>query len=148
MTTVLKPVVGVILSLIVVGGVLAIAGEAATPRTIELTIEHSRYLDPDGDPLGTIEVADGETVRFVVHNGDPIAHELIAGDLTTQLEHEAGTDRHHDGAHGAVSVGPGATAETTHTFTGAGTDTATHWVGCHLPRHWDYGMRVPVAVTR
>lgn len=148
MTGVLRPVVAVALGLILVGGVRAITAGGAAPRTIELTVEHSRYLDAGGDPLGAIEVADGETVRFVVHNGDPIAHELIAGDLATQLEHEAGTDRHHDGAHGAVTVPAGATAETTHTFRSAGSGPATHWVGCHLPGHWDHGMRIPVVVSR
>lgn len=144
MTTLLRPAVAVVLALILVGAVQAVAGRGAQVRTVELVIEHSRYLAADGGPLDILRVQSGQRVHFVVHNRDPIAHELIAGDLATQQGHETGTDRHHDGAHGAVTVAPGATAETTHVFTDAG----TQWIGCHLPGHWDYGMRLPVHVTR
>lgn len=137
-----RPAIALALALVLTGVAQAVAGSDG-PRTIELVVEHSTYLDTDGQPAGTITVADGETVRFVVRNDDPIGHELVAGDLATQDGHETGTDRHHDGAHGAVSVGPGRTAETVHTFVGTG----TQWVGCHLPGHWDHGMRIPVDVT-
>lgn len=143
MTALLRPAVAVVLGIVLIGAVQAVADRPGQVRTVELVIEHSRYLGADGQPVETLEVGDGATVRFVVHNRDPIAHELIAGDLQTQQRHESGTDRHHDGAHGAVSVAAGATAETVHTFTGTG----THWVGCHLPGHWDYGMRLPVRVA-
>lgn len=125
---------------------LALQTWSGGPRTVHVVIEHSRFLLPDG--ATALQVVDGQTVRFVVDNRDPIDHELIAGPLATQLRHEAGTDRHHDGAHGAVSVPAGATATTEHTFR-AGADaprpgTAVAWLGCHLPGHWDHGMRLPV----
>lgn len=144
MNTSVRPVIAIALALglVVVGATQALTDRGPQTRTVELVIEHSRYVDADGRPIDAISVDEGETVRFVVHNRDPIDHEAIAGDLGTQRGHEAGTDRHHDGAHGAVSVPAGATGETTHTFTGGG----TQWVGCHLPGHWDHGMRVPVAV--
>lgn len=138
-STVLRPVLALALGLVLIGVAQAVAGSGGT-RTVELVVEHSRYLDTAGRPVGEIAVRDGETVRFLVRNDDPITHELIAGDLVTQEGHENGTDRHHDGAHGAVTVRPGETAETVHTFAGRG----THWVGCHLPGHWDHGMRIPV----
>lgn len=144
MTAVVRSAVAVVLALILVGAAQAVVGRGSQVHTVELVIEHSRYLDADGGVLDTIEVPDGERVRFVVHNRDPITHELIAGDLATQRGHETGTDRHHDGAHGAVTVAPDATAETTHVFSDAG----THWIGCHLPGHWDYGMRLPVTTSR
>lgn len=139
---ILRPAIALALGLILLGVVQAVAGSDGV-RTVELVVEHSTYLDREGRPMGTIRVEDGETVRFVVRNDDPITHEVIAGDLATQEGHENGTDRHHDGAHGAVTVAPGQTAETVHTFVGDG----TQWVGCHLPGHWDHGMRIPVEIT-
>lgn len=125
---------------------LALRTASGGPRTVHVVIEHSRFLLPDGAPA--LQVDDGETVRFVVDNRDPIDHELIAGPLATQLRHEAGTDRHHDGAHGAVSVPAGTTARTEHTFHSDPDDpdpgSAVAWLGCHLPGHWDHGMRLPV----
>lgn len=143
MTTVARGAIALVLGLVLVGAVQAVVGGSSRTPTVELVVEHSAFLHADGTPLEELQVTAGDTVRFVVHNRDPIAHELIAGDLATQERHEAGTDRHHDGAHGAVTVPAGGTAETTHTFAASG----TYWVGCHLPGHWDYGMRVPVRVT-
>lgn len=144
MTAVMRSAVAIAVGVILVGATQAVAGQGSGVRTIELVIEHSRYLTADGGTLDGLEVSGGQRVRFVVHNRDPITHELIAGDLATQQGHETGADRHHDGAHGAVTVEPGATAETTHVFTDAG----SHWIGCHLPGHWDHGMRLPVQVNR
>ena len=81
-------------------------------------------------------------MRFIVHNTDPIEHELIVGDEATQHIHEVGTDALHRGP-GAVSVAPGTTAETTYTFPRSG----TLLYGCHLPGHWAYGMRGTIAIT-
>lgn len=144
MTAVMRAVVAVALGVILVGATQGVTGQGDGVHTIQLVLEHSRYLAADGGSLDGLEVPSGQRVRFVVHNRDPITHELIAGDLATQQGHETGTDRHHDGAHGAVTVGPGATAETTHVFT----DVGSQWIGCHLPGHWDHGMRLPVEVTR
>ena len=85
----------------------------------------------------------GATVRFVVHNSDPIEHEFIVGDQATQDRHEVGTDPLHQGP-GAVSVRPESTAETISTF-----PTTGHlFFGCHLPGHWAYGMRGTIAITK
>ena len=106
------------------------------PETVVITVHHSTFVP------STVRVRPGATVRFVVHNTDPIEHELIVGDESTQHIHEVGTDALHQGP-GAVSVAPGATAETTYTFPGAG----TLLYGCHLPGHWAYGMRGTIAIT-
>ena len=37
-----------------------------------------------------VHVKAGSTVRFVVHNDDPILHELIIGPPDVQQRHEAG----------------------------------------------------------
>lgn len=110
-------------------------GSASSGQTIEITIEHSRFVP------ATVEVDEGSIVTFVIRNDDPIAHEFVLGDENVQLAHEKGTDRRH-GAPGQVSVPAGATRTTTFTFaTGEDLEFA-----CHLPGHYDHGMRGAVEV--
>lgn len=115
-------------------------GEAATDsdervdRTIEIDM-----VDIAFEP-GEIEVAAGETVRFVFTNRGEIAHDAFLGDSGAQDEHaEAMADDH--GGHGdddeGVTVEPGETAEIVHTF---GADDEGLIIGCHQPGHYDAGM--------
>lgn len=83
-------------------------------------------------------------VRFVVHNADPIDHELIVGDLGLQERHEKGTEPAHGDRPGEVTAPAGETVSTTVTFADAG----TAYFACHLPGHYAYGMRGIVRVTR
>ena len=114
-------------------GCSARAGEG--DERVTITIEHSRF-----EP-GHMSFEPGQTVEFVVVNGDPIDHELIIGPPDVQTAHELGTEPHHGARDGEVSVAVGAEASTTYT--------ATRPVefACHLPGHYPYGMRgklVPV----
>lgn len=106
-------------------------------RTIEIDIEHSRFV-PD-----RIDVRAGERVRFVIRNGDPIDHEFILGDEEVQRIHEEGTEADHGTVPGEVSVGALEAAQTTYTFGAPGTLV----FGCHLPRHYGYGMRGEVRIN-
>jgi uncharacterized cupredoxin-like copper-binding protein len=117
------------------GGVtwLVAPGGPTGPRTIAITAHHSRF---EGD---RITVKPGSTVRFVVHNADPIDHEFIIGPPATHELHEKGTPHFHTGAvPGEISVPAGATVETTWTFGPSGSPSVAY--GCHLAGHWDYGM--------
>lgn len=111
------------------------SGPAADDRVIEIGIEHSAF-----DPV-RIEVEEGESVTFVVENGDPIDHEFILGDDEVQQMHEEGMDKRHDGP-GQISVPAGESREITYTFEEAG----MLIYGCHVPGHYDYGMRGAVEV--
>lgn len=113
-----------------------VPGAEARERTVEITIRHSRFSLP------RLAVDRGSTVRFVVHNRDPIAHELIVGDEHVQLVHENGTERHHGARPGEVSVPPGTTRSTTFTFS----ETGRLLFGCHLPGHYAYGMRGVITI--
>ena len=113
------------LALTVLGG-----GTGEAVQTVELTAQHSRF-SPE-----VVHVRPGTTVRFVVRNLDPIDHELIVGDDAVQEVHERGTEAHHGARPGEASVPAGATAVTEFTV---GRDDVPF--GCHLPGHWDYGMR-------
>ena len=87
----------------------------------------------------TTSVVAGSTVRFVIHNVDPIDHEFIIGPPETHDIHERGEPHFHTGAvRGEVTVPAGATVETTWTFGQAGSPDVAY--GCHLAGHWDYGM--------
>jgi len=127
----------VLVLLVPLGGCASGAGAGPSADTVELTIRHSAFVP------SALEVRPGATVRFVVRNLDPIAHELIIGAQDVQDLHERGTETHHGDRPGEVSVAAGATAETTYTFPPAG----TVLLGCHLPGHWDYGMRGEVRVA-
>jgi uncharacterized cupredoxin-like copper-binding protein len=118
-----------------------LVGAAATSRgaaaranagTIRITIHYSEF-----EP-GEIAVEPGEAVRFVIRNTDPIDHEFILGDERVQLVHEEGTEAHHDPRPGEVSVPAGETVVTTYTFPKI---TGALIFGCHLPGHYDFGMR-------
>ena len=130
----------VVLAIGTVAGVTAFAlpTDAAEPRTIEVVMRYSRF-----EPA-TIEVEPGETVRFVVRNDDPIDHEFILGDREVQRVHERGTEAYHPPRPGEISVAPLETAETTYTFPAS---SGSLILGCHLPGHYDYGMRAEVRIA-
>lgn len=121
------------------------AGDDAT-RTVEVNMVDIAF-EPD-----TLEVAAGETVRFVFANTGDVAHDAFIGDEAAQAGHEqemrqADSDE-HDGAHDddaedAVTVEPGDSGELTYTFAGAG----TLEIGCHQEGHYDAGMKITVEVA-
>jgi uncharacterized cupredoxin-like copper-binding protein len=129
-----------LLALVAVSALAACAAPAGGApdgeQTVTLTARWSRFA-PE-----RLEVPAGTTVRFVVRNEDPIAHELIVGDEAVQDVHEKGTEAHHGERPGEVSVPAGATVETTFRFDRRG----TVLFGCHLPGHWAYGMRGTIEV--
>ena len=129
-----------------VGGFLAVwlllaAGacspEASGETSVDLGIRFSRF-NPDH-----YEFAVGTTVTFVVTNRDPIDHELIIGDERVQRIHEEGTEAHHGAKPGEISIPAGGTRSTTYTFDEPG----RVLMGCHLPGHYDFGMRGDIEVS-
>jgi uncharacterized cupredoxin-like copper-binding protein len=117
------------------GGVtwLVASGGAGGPTTIAITAHHSRF-EPD-----RIAVRPGATVRFVVHNSDPIDHEFIIGPPAVHELHERGIPHVHTGiVPGEITVPAGATVETSWTFGPSGSPAVAY--GCHLAGHWAYGM--------
>ena len=122
-------------------GVSAASGGAAdrpTEGAVDMTIHYSRF---DAE---TIVVEPGQRVRFVIRNTDPIDHEFILGDAEVQRVHEDGIEAHHALRPGEVSVPAGETVVTTYTFP----ETAGELIfGCHLPGHYDFGMRGNVTIA-
>jgi len=105
--------------------------------TVEMDIEHSLYTPTE------LRVVEGTRVRFVVVNGDPIAHELIVGPADVHARHAQGTEAEHPSIPGEVSVGAELTAVTTFTFD----DPGTFEFACHLPGHYEFGMHGEVEVV-
>ena len=112
-------------------GAPAAAQSEPGAREIRIVVRYSRF-EPD-----RVEVAPGETARFILENADPIDHEFIVGDARVQLVHEEGTEAHHGSRPGEISVPAGTTRSTTVTFGGSPTFTL---FGCHFPGHYRYGM--------
>lgn len=114
------------------------AGAAPAEDTRTITIRHSSF------GLNRLTVQRGDTVTFVVHNRDPIDHELIIGDEGVQARHEEGRQRlHHGAVAGEISVPSGTTRSTTYSFDEAG----TVFFACHLPGHYDFGMHGEIDVV-
>ncbi len=92
----------------------------------------------------------GDVVRFDFTNTGAAPHEALIGDLHVQDEHEeamaAGEGHHDDGHHGDLSMialEPGESGSFVHEFTEAG----EFWLGCHVPGHWNAGMKTRITVT-
>ena len=113
------------------------SSEGPGDTSVEVNIRFSRF-NPDH-----LEFPVGATVRFVVINKDPIDHEFIIGDERVQQVHEEGTETHHGARPGEISIPAGETRSTSYTFSEEG----TLLIGCHLPGHYDFGMRGDIEVS-
>ncbi|MEX2587555.1 MAG: hypothetical protein WD602_06120 [Actinomycetota bacterium] len=135
---------GVILTLLLAAGAFfALAAATGEPagsgqpgRTVEVSMQHSRFL------LDETTFMAGETVTFVLRNRDPIDHEFILGDEALQLGHETGTEPYHDEIPSEVTVPALSTVSTTVEMPHYG----PLIIGCHLPGHYGYGMRTQITV--
>ena len=119
----------------------ALSAERAD-RHIEIRINHS------GFDARSVTVAQGETVEFTIVNDDPIDHEFIVGDDAVQRAHELGTEAYHADRPTEITVPAGTTRTTVIDFDAdSGLALAQPlFFGCHLPRHYDYGMKGVVRV--
>lgn len=121
-----------------VGGTSEVGGDV---RTIEISALDELAFDP-----ASVEVAVGETVRFVVTNEGSAEHEFIVGNAELQMEHEGQMAGGHDGAdsgYPALTLEPGQTMEATVTFDEPG----QLLYGCHVPGHFDGGMVGTITIS-
>ncbi len=97
-----------------------------------------------------VEVAAGETVRFVVTNTGNTMHDFTLGTPAVQRAHRRemaelmsqGGMRHHDDPN-AVMLKPGETKALTWTFE----KTETFLFGCNVPGHFEAGMKGDIAIV-
>jgi uncharacterized cupredoxin-like copper-binding protein len=122
-------------------------GSASPPpsvRIVELSMDGMRFT-PE-----RVEVRLHDTVRFMVSNPEDIPHEVFIGSEAEQLVHRA--------AH--ASIAPQEQADVPHYGYGTyipawGTGQFEYrfdasdevMIGCHLPGHWEAGMKALIVVT-
>jgi len=119
-----------------------IAGDPkAVTRTIEIRMTDRMRFTPN-----RIEVAQGETIRFVHHNGGKIMHEFVLGTKKELDEHAAlmlkFPGMEHDEPYMA-HVGPAKRGEIVWTFNRSG----EFDFACLIPGHYQAGMVGKVRVV-
>lgn len=133
------------------GGSDPAGGSSGEPRTVEVSMTDMAYTP------ASLDVAAGETVRFVFRNDGAVRHEAVFGNQAQQEAHHeemAEMGGSHDGMDmgsmphdemtelHSVIVEPGETVELTHTFETSG----PMMIGCHEPGHWEAGMKMTIDV--
>jgi uncharacterized cupredoxin-like copper-binding protein len=121
------------------------AGRPGNPknisRTIKITALDIRYDKPE------IRVKAGETIKFVVSNAGKLRHEFTIGDMDQQREHAEMMKQMPDMVHedaNTLTLEPGETKNLVWQFTKAGSLEAA----CHIPGHYEAGMKSRVVVGR
>ncbi|HEV7811046.1 MAG TPA: hypothetical protein VGO64_10630, partial [Candidatus Limnocylindrales bacterium] len=124
-------------------------GSSATPREVNIVLKDWIFLP---DP---VDVVPGETVLLHVVNGGLEIHELVIGDQSVQDAWEAAELKTIDAPPGptpAVSVPPevsglrvvvpsGQRVDVDWTVPPTSPGVRQLLLGCHIPSHWQKGMR-------
>jgi uncharacterized cupredoxin-like copper-binding protein len=113
--------------------------EAKVDRTIEVLAQDSLRFEPQ-----SLEVSEGETIKFVITNEGDDLHEFVLGDPDYQEEHAQEMEGDHAMASGPnqVELEAGATQEIIWTFSGA----EEVLYACHEPGHYEGGMIGTISV--
>jgi len=111
------------------------AGDAKKAvRTVRIDMSDRMRFMP-----ASLTIKQGETVRFIVHNGGKVMHEMVIGKLKNLKEHAELMKKYpameHDDPFGA-HVAPGKTGTIVWQFTKAG----DFHFGCLEPGHFEAGM--------
>ncbi len=132
-----------------------IAGSSTAPREVNIVLKDWIFLP---DP---VDVVPGETVLLHVVNGGLEIHELVIGDQAVQDAWEAAELATVDAPPGptpAVSVPPdvagirvvvpsGQRVDVTWAVPSSAAVVSALLLGCHIPSHWEKGMRATVVVA-
>ena len=126
---------------------------AKVTRTIEVVATDNAFS------LKSLDVRDGETVRFVVRNDGRDPHELTIGTVAEHAEHrnamKAMLEQMKKGGHaghsmsemaheGGVWVDPGKSTSFVWTFA----RTADLEFACNIPGHYEDGMKGPIRFVK
>ena len=110
-------------------------------REIKMAALDAMRYDP-----ASITVKAGETIRFVVTNAGQLHHEFIIGDTNEQEEHaemmrKMPNMKHED--NNTLTLAPGETKTLLWEFEKGG----EFEIACHVPGHYEAGMRGKVSVS-
>jgi len=130
------------------------AGVPGAPREVNLIAKDYSFLPP------TLDLVPGETIVLHVINGGLEVHEAIIGDEAVQDAWEqaeaevagappgptpqVGVPPEVSGLRIVVRSGERVDVSWTAPAADAGGTPPALVVGCHIPGHWDLGMRIPV----
>jgi uncharacterized cupredoxin-like copper-binding protein len=109
--------------------------------TINVDMADTMRFTPD-----RLEVKQGETVKFVVHNRGKLMHEMVLGTEAELRRHAEMMKKHPGMEHEEpymAHVSPGKQETLAWTFTRPG----TFMYGCLIPGHWEAGMKGTIVVT-
>ena len=122
------------------------AGKAGNPGSIDVTVNVTS-LDAMRYEPATFTFKRGQTVKFVVTNKGQLAHEFGIGTLSEQEEHaqmmKSMPDMKHDDPN-VITIEAGQTNSLVWQFTNAG----SFVIGCHVPGHYQAGMKAIVTVRK
>jgi len=128
------------------GHVVSRAGQPGKAGQVTHTIR-VQALDAMRYAPDELTVKSAQTVRFIVTNVGKMRHEFAIGDAEEQRRHaemmKEMPDMKHDEGN-AISLEPGETKELIWRFAKRGKVE----VACHLPGHYEAGMRAIVTVAR
>lgn len=145
-----------VLSVLVLAALVAAGcanGDSKTTSEPAMVVKIT-MLDNKYEP-NQVTVPKGREVTFEFTNQGTVAHEALVGDEQAQMDHaqemmsSTSTDSgdmggmHHSGADSAITVKPGKSDSITTTFDKAG----TLLIGCHVPLHYEQGMKATVKVS-
>lgn len=131
-----------------------VPGTVDAPREVNLVLKDYQFIPQ------VLDLAPGETVLFHIVNGGLTVHEAIIGDAATQRaweEAEAANADPPPGPTPAVTVPVG--MDGFRVVVGSGERRDIRWtvpivvpepllLGCHIPGHWEKGMRAPIRLVR
>lgn len=117
------------------------AGDPAkATRTIRIGMDDAMHFTP-----GDLEIRKGQTVRFVVHNGGALMHEMVIGSMKELMAHAELMRKfpgmEHDEPYMA-HVAPGRRQDLVWQFTRAG----EFYYACLIPGHLEAGMIEKITV--
>ena len=125
------------------GGYFGHPGKAdAVNRTVALNAGDDMRFQP-----GKLAVKAGETIRFVVRNTGKVRHEFMLGGAAEQAEHAKMMQQMPGMVHeepNALTLEPGQEKKLIWRFTEPG-DVE---FACHVPGHYEAGMKGAVSIAR
>lgn len=124
-------------------------GKAGEASQVTRTVEVSMVETDDGRMVfepKTIDVREGETVRFTFQNKGELPHEFVMDTSGSIQEHKELMERFPEMEHAdpnSISLQPGETGEILWTFT----NTGDFEFACLIPGHYESGMHGPLTVA-
>ena len=129
---------------LVFGMVLAACGSGSTPsgaQEVQVTLSEYKITS------SVTTFAPGTPYHFVVTNNGKAAHELMIMPMGMNMQGMSMDDMHKVALHMIDNVAPGETQAFDYTFTSSMMG-QTFEFACHLPGHYEAGMRLPMMVSQ